>query len=694
MNTRFRHAATVTLTVAAAVLVPAFVPVGAPNAAAVSCTVTLRLHPGIYHDAVICLEQRLIELGYPGIAGPDTYYDPVSVQAVKAIQTDRGLYPDGIVTSTTGRQLGLRGALPLANAPRVTVLGDSTSAAMRWYDEATNATVRYDVMGNAYDLLWSVESCRRLVVKSCVGRTNSEGVSWTPTSVLPTMQTTLKGKLGEAIVIMAGYDDTSITAAIESIMAEAKSQGVSKVFWLNYRLTSGYNVKYQGAYRAHNANLEAAKVRHPSLVVLDWNGYSYSQTPSTQDLWFSSDQIHLSSAGGFALANYLKANIDMFGLASCDALNANAGVPGSSSGAAVPTTVKSGFRAITPTRLLDTRDASLGGGAGKIGSGRTITIDLAGSIPDGAVAAVLNVTAVDPCRGGFLIVFACGTQPGTSNVNYVAGRTTAGMAITMFSDRKVCIFSSAMTDLVVDLVGAFVPDGALFHPANPFRVIDTRGYPALMSTTGRLTAGSQIDIPIAGVGEVPADATGVWINLTATGSPSRAVLQVYPGPCGTAPNTSVVNALSYRSAATAAIVQLGNGGICVRAFSGQPHVVLDVFGWFGGAAPDGRAFVGHIPVRLYDSRFGSPHAAGTTITRGAAEVAVYNVAAVNSAGSGWVSAKPCGSNTTSSTLNTAGLENVANNAVIGPGSGGEICFFVSTTTHLIVDQVGTFVLAT
>ena len=34
---------------------------------------------------------------------------------------------------------------------------------MRWYDEANNTTTIYDIMGSSYDLLWSVESCRRLV---------------------------------------------------------------------------------------------------------------------------------------------------------------------------------------------------------------------------------------------------------------------------------------------------------------------------------------------------------------------------------------------------------------------------------------------------------------------------------------------------------------------------------------------------
>ena len=688
MRTRFGHAVFVGVLVTSAV-----VTLATPRADAVSCTVTVRLWPGTADEGVRCLEQRLIELGIPGIDGPDTMYDSISTDAVKAFQVDRGLYPDGIVTSVTARQLGLRGAMPPPDAPRVTVIGDSTSASLRWYDEAANNTARYDVMGSDYDLLWSVESCRRLVKTSCGARNDpTTGLRWTPMSVLPLMQSSLRGKLGEAIVIMAGYDDVSITTAIDSIMAEANGQGVSKVFWLNYRLTGSYNPAYQGRYRTHNADLEAAKVRHPNLVVLDWNGYSYAQSASTQQLWFSNDQIHLTGAGGLALARFLKANIDSFQIEQCETSHATSGVPGAIDGAPSSPSSESGFQAIAPTRVLDTRIVSSAGRSGKTGAGHTVTIDLDEHLPDDAEAAVLNVTAVDPCSDGYLTVFACGTQPGTSNVNYVASRTTAGMAITTLTDTRVCIFSSAMTDLVVDLVGVFVPNGALFHSMTPTRWIDTRGSPAQVARIGRLLDGAQIDIPIAGVGGVPIDATAVWINLTATNSPTLAVLQAYPGPCGTPPNTSVVNVLSNRDAATAAIVELGSsGGICVRTLIGQPHVVVDASGWFGGAAPDGRAFVGQVPVRIYDSRSGAPPATGATIALPAGDVAVYNVGAVNSSWFGWVSARPCGATATSSMLNTAVSETTANIATVAPGGDGKVCFYVSTTTHLIVDQLGTFV---
>ena len=148
--------------------------------------VTVNLSPGTSNAAVQCLEQRLIELGYTSIVGPDNSYDAASVNAVKTFQVSRGLHADGVVTSITGRQLGLRGALAPAGAARVTLIGDSTAAALRWYDEANGSTARYDVMAEKYDTLWSVESCRRLVAYSCVGRNDpTTGARFTPVSVLP-----------------------------------------------------------------------------------------------------------------------------------------------------------------------------------------------------------------------------------------------------------------------------------------------------------------------------------------------------------------------------------------------------------------------------------------------------------------------------------------------------------------------------
>ncbi len=668
-------------------------PLPAPPVSAVSCTVTTLLRPGAVGPDVACLEQRLIELGSTDIVGPDRTYDLASVNAVKAFQSSRGLFGDGIVTSVTGRQLGLRGALAPAGSARVTVIGDSTSAAMRWYDEANNTTVRYDAMAQHYDVLWSVESCRRLVSLSCVGRNDPiTGIRSTPLSVLPLMRTTLKNQLGEAVVIMAGYDDTSIVAAIDAIMAEAKSQGVSKVFWLNYRQTPG-GYAYSQYYAAHNVALANAKVRYPNLVILDWNGYSSSQSQATQASWFAADQIHITGAGALALATYLTERIDAEHIEACEVSHALAGVPDTTTGIPAPAPVPdSGFDGIQPVRVLDTRNAALGGGLGKMRAESTIRLELGGLLAPDTSQAVLNVTAVDPCSGGYLTVFACGTRPNTSNLNFEAGRTTAALAMTLLTDGAVCIYSYSKVDLVVDLIGAFTPGGSRFHSLGPVRWVDTRGSAAVVPRTGPLTAGMGIDVPMAGVGGIPADATGVWINLTATDSPVDTIWQAYPGPCGPSPNSSTVNLLAGRSTATSTLLGLGpNGGICVQAYVGAGHAIVDVSGWFGGSEPGGLVLRSAPPVRVIDTRSGAVPPAKSTVSLAASQVGVYNTTAVLAAGFGYVTATPCDSTQISSLVNTTPLETVANLGAIGPGAGGAVCFSPSVAAHLVVDQLGTFV---
>ena len=675
-------------TVLAATAVPMLPSATAPTAAAVSCTVTTRLEPGVSNAAVLCLEQRLQELGYPSIV-VDTRYDSVSVGAVRDFQRKRGLYPDGIVTSITGRQLGLRGALPAAGSPKVTVLGDSTSAAMRWYDEARNETTIYDVMGTTYDLQWSVESCRRLMATSCVGRTDpGTGLRWTPVSVLPEMRTNLKGRLGQAVVIMAGYDDyPSISDDIDAIMAEAEGQGVSRVFWLTYRTSTSYG--YGAYYANHNAALQAARIKHPNLVVLDWNGYTRSQPVTTQRAWFEADDIHMTRAGGLALAQYLKTNIDASEISECTAVNTGAGTAAPAAGTpAAPPATQEGFVGVNPVRVFD----SISLGQGKVGAQQMVTIDLSSYVTDAsASSAVLSITAINPCNAGHLTVWNCGTRPNTSNVNYESGRTTGGVAVSLMTDRRVCVYTHAAVDIRAELTGWFAPGGNLFHPLGPVRWLDTRPLTEAVVPTKGALAGSQLEVQIAGLGGVPATASAAWLNVTADAGGNPTGLHVYPGPCTTPPPAgSTVSVLGGRDAASSALVKLGpTGSICVRAGAASTHAIIDVSGWFHDESIEGGlAYRPTAPTRVLPV---SPVAAGAPIAVTLGEVSVVNVVAVSPTAFGHLIVRPCGVTDNSSLLNYAPRENTANLGVVAPGTSSQMCVTPATATNVLVDLTGRFV---
>lgn len=542
------------------------------------------------------------------------------------------------------------------------------------------------IISAGYDLLWDAQSCRRLVSPSCRGRYGS-----VPVSVLPLMRGAYRGQLGQALVIMAGYDDSSIDAAVDQVIDEATAQGVSKVIWLTYpddveyRLPGGLPART--LYGKHNASLQAALVRHPTLQLLDWDGHSAGHPD-----WFASDGIHLSATGSRALTLAIKATLDALPIARCVEANAVTGANDPGTGTpVVADATPSGFVAVEPRRVLDTRRPETGGTGGKVGSGRTVTIDVSNLVPEDATSAVLSVTAVDPCGTGYLTTFACGARPTTSNVNYAAGRTTAGFAVSALTDRKLCLFASAATDVVVDVQGYFAPDGERLHPLTPTRWVDTRGNPAVTSVSGKRSSGTSIDVPMGGSAGVPGDATAVWLNVTAPEAEGDAVVSVHPGPCGETPSSSTVNVRPGRTASASTLVGLGpDGSVCVVQFAGSSHLIIDVFGWFG-PGDGGLSFRAETPVRLLDTRGTARALADAVVPVPLAGTSLLNVIGVDPSTVGFASLKPCGAGATSSLLNLVADEDVANAAPVAPSAGGTACLTTSVAAHLVVDRSGSFV---
>lgn len=567
-----------------------------------------------------------------------------------------------------------------AGAPRVTLMGDSTLMAMEYYANDD------ELIAQTYDVNLETGNCRRLVVPSC-----PVGGQATP-SALPVMQTTQKGRLGQVLVMMTGYDDSpSLADDIDAIMAEATAQGVGEVLWLTYRESPTYFLPdgAQGApiYVDHNQRLREATTRWPNLSVLDWHGYSIGHPE-----WFASDGIHVRPAGSVELARFIKAALDARPLTRCDARNALTGTADAPGPVPATTAPSAGLVPAEPVRVLDTRRTDLGGANGMVGAGRTVTVPLDAVVPAGATAAVLSVGAVDPCAWGYLTVFPCGTLPNTSNVNYAARRNTTTMVVSMLDEGDVCLHSSAATDVIVDVLGAFVPGGAPFHPIEPTRWLDTRGGGVVPVASGPLAAGAAVNVPVAGRGGVATAASAVMVNVTVAGSTGETAISLRPGPCAGAPTTSVVNVSPGRDGAASAIVGLGpDGSVCATNFSGGGHLVLDVAGWFGAGA-GGMTYAAATPTRLLDTRLGgaAPVPAGGSVAQPLGAVSMLSVAMIDTAAPGWAAVAPCGATATSSLLNTVAGEPMANATAVAPGAGGALCLTPSTAAHFVVDRVGTF----
>lgn len=122
-----------------------------------------------------------------------------------------------------------------------------------------------------------------------------------------------------------------------------------------------------------------------------------------------------------------------------------------------------------PARVLDTR--APGGQTidgqhrevGRLGGFTTYSLPIVGraGVLAGAVTVVLNVTAVSPSGAGFVTVFPCGQpRPNASNLNFFGGEVIPNSVIVDVGSAgadagKVCFFTAAALDLIVDVSGYF-----------------------------------------------------------------------------------------------------------------------------------------------------------------------------------------------------------------------------------------------
>ncbi|MFG2101610.1 right-handed parallel beta-helix repeat-containing protein [Micromonospora echinaurantiaca] len=231
-----------------------------------------------------------------------------------------------------------------------------------------------------------------------------------------------------------------------------------------------------------------------------------------------------------------------------------------------------GFTALTPQRVLDTRS----GGVGPFAANSTRQVDLAGRIPADATAVVLNVTVTAPTANGVLTVFpAGGTVPATSNLNFVTGQTIPNLVMVPVVAGKVDIrnASSGATHVIADLAGWFGPSGRLSYvPKNPARILDTRyGIGAPNRRNAPLAPHETISVyPLV---------SAVVANLTVTAPTAAGVLIAHPGG-EPRPVASNVNFVAGETASNLAIVKTDDSLKLYNSSSGTTHAIVDQAGSF------------------------------------------------------------------------------------------------------------------
>ena len=257
-------------------------------------------------------------------------------------------------------------------------------------------------------------------------------------------------------------------------------------------------------------------------------------------------------------------------------------------------------------------------------------------------------------------------------------------------------------------ITTFIATG--FQSVDPVRLFDTRrGSPQGLRTVyqSKIESDEVLEIQVTGVAGIPTSGvSAVSLNVTATGPNSDGFITVYP--CGQVPTASNLNFVSGQTVPNAVLVPVNplTGKICFYS-NATTDLIADINGWF----PTSSGFETVDPVRLFDTRRGSPQGLRTVYqskiesdevleiqvtgvagipTSGVSAVSL-NVTATGPNSDGFITVYPCGQVPTASNLNFVSGQTVPN-AVLVPVNPltGKICFYSNATTDLIADINGWF----
>ena len=438
------------------------------------------------------------------------------------------------------------------------------------------------------------------------------------------------------------------------------------VWWANITRSAASGRDYQTSW---NSALDEVAARRPELVVWNW-AEAY-----TAGGFSSGDRIHLSPSG-YRARNLLMATDITERLVPTEHSGPPVPLPTSSAGS------PSGFTGLAPTRILDTRLTNQRQQAGGI-----VRVATAGFVPPGTTAIAVNVTTTGTSEPGFLTAFPCGdAAPDTSTVNHDAGTDRGALAMVGLSATgDICVLTAAAGHVIVDLQGAFSPEGSLrFSPLpEPQRLADTR-------LSRRAPAGTPLQV------EVPSDADAVAVTITATDAEQPGFVTVHPCD-GELPVVSSVNHGVEEPVAGAAIVSSDRSGrICVTS-SSAVDIIVDLTGVFQEGT--GHRFVPVAPTRLLDTRFGiggwgPRHSRDARIELPVAPsnaVAVTGtITIVQPTAFGFLTVEPCNARSETSSVNATARGTMANLVSVGT-TDGSICITSNASTHTLFDVTGWWV---
>jgi streptogramin lyase len=272
------------------------------------------------------------------------------------------------------------------------------------------------------------------------------------------------------------------------------------------------------------------------------------------------------------------------------------------------------FTALTPARILDTRDGTGRGGATTpLGHEAQFDVQVTGrgGVPaSGVSAVVLNATVTAPTAGSFLSVWPAGQpRPVVSNLNYSAGQTVPNLVtVAVGEDGKVSVFNGAgSTHVIFDVLGYYSsstgPFGARFVPLDPVRVFDTRDGTGGVAPQP-IGPGDSLPFDLTGPDLLPeTGVSGVVVNVTVTEPTGNGYLTVHPDGVAR-PLASNLNFVPGQTVANLVTVRLSPAGVA-RFYNavGTTHVIADLVGFYTDeVTTNAGRFVPLQPSRVLDTR--------------------------------------------------------------------------------------------
>lgn len=225
----------------------------------------------------------------PVLAAPERF-DDVNTEVI----------PDSGITSTDTTQVPaptttLGSSTPVERKrPQVLLMGDSTLAALRWFEDGQASL-------SGFKYILDAEPCRRIVFWGCMGREERM-----PESAVDALEKYTEQF--DVIVLMAGYHSRDFELREElATFARAAQIRKSKLVILTFKESLFFPARgSQGdrsMYADYNVMLKqtiAKNSEFADVIIADWNYFA-----GTQESWFRSDGIHTTLEGTLGLGWYI-----------------------------------------------------------------------------------------------------------------------------------------------------------------------------------------------------------------------------------------------------------------------------------------------------------------------------------------------------------------------------------------------------